>query len=328
MIMLKKHGFSYTLMIVCLVTAALMTAFLGLVSRAARERVSRQYTTPDYIRYISQGYAFDAVTNKKSLLISVTDGENLVRAHVFTIDMNKHTLDVLEIPPDTLVSVDGFFLGTLRDAYKTSVYHDIVQRMLCLKIDGSASFSAKTFGDIAELLELQISIPEQIAVPRADKRTVKIDSAAGERIALDGFSYSHNDKNAVMVYRTALAGILNEIYKRGSVKSFALLMNLIVNRVDTDMTVSEMIELANCARGIKPSKICLHIAPGSPASYDSERVWSLHAESVAELLNDNFRVYGVSYPAEALSIPKVTESEFIYGDLAKSVTEILKGGAK
>lgn len=320
--MLKKHGFSYTLMIICLVTAALMTAFLGLVSRAARERVSRQYTTPDYVRYILQGYAFDAVTNKKSLLISVTDGENLVRAHIFTIDVNKHSLDVLELPPDTLISVDGFF-GTLREAHKTEVYRDIIERMLCLKIDGSASFSAKTFGDIAELLELQICIPEEIAVPRADKRIVEIDSATGERIARDGFSYSHNDKKAVMVYRTALAGILNEIYKRGSVKSFALLMNLIVNRVDTDMTVSEMIELANCARGIKPSRIRLHIATGSPASYNGERVWALHAEAVAELLNENFRVYGVSYPAEVLEIPKVTESVFLYGDLAKSVTEIL-----
>lgn len=302
---------------ICLVTAALMTAFLGLVSRAARERVSRQYTTPDYVRYISQGYSFDAVTSKKSLLISVTDGESPVRVHIFTIDINKHSLDVLELPPDTLFAVDGFS-GTLREAYKTAVYREIISHALCLKIDGEASFSAKTFGDMAELLELQIDIPEEIAVPRAQKRTVRIDGAAGERLALDGFSYSHNDKNAVIMYRTVLSGLLNEICKRGSVKSFSLLMNLILNRVDTDLTVGEMIEFANYAKGIKPSKIRLHIAPGNAANCGGERVWALHSQALAELLNENFRVYGSNFPAEALEIPRTTESEYLYGDLEES----------
>lgn len=321
--MLKKHGLAHTLMIVCLVTAAITTAFLGLVSRAARERISRQYIAPDYVRYLSQGYAFDAVSNKINLLITVTDGRLPVRVHIFTLDVNKHTLDVLELPPDGCVAVDGFS-GTLIDAFGTSVYKEIVGRALCMKLDGEASFSAKAFGEAAELLELSVSLPKEISETRIGERTLVIDRESGERAALDGLSYSHNDINAVRVYRAILAGILNEICDRGSVKSFSLLMNLIVNRVETDLSISEIIKLANACKGIKPSKINLHIAPGKAANYKGSRVWAFYPKALSELLNKSFRVYGSEYGGDALGIPKVTETEFIYGGLEKTVAKICK----
>lgn len=321
MIMLNKTGLGFNLIIICLVAAALTIAFLGFVSHTAKERVARQYAPPDYVRYLSQGYTFDAVSNKYNILVTVTDGSLPIRVHLFTIDENRHTLDVLELPPNSKISVDGFS-GTLRDAFETPVYKDIVSRMLCLKINGSVSFSAETFGNICELLELKITLPQGVNPARPDRTCFGINSKSGERTALDGFSYSHCDTDAVKMYRRVLAGMLNEIYKKGPVESFSLLMNLMVNRVDTDMTINDMIAAAGKARGIKPAKMRIYIAPGSPA--DDSEGWMIYPKATAELLNQSFRVYGSECPASSLGVPDTSEKEFIYADLESEVSVIIE----
>ena len=273
--------------------------------------MAQQYTSPDYIRYLSQGYAFDTVSNKKNILLTVTDSDAPVRIHLFTIDEDKNTLDILDLPPDSFVIADGFS-GTLQEAFSTPVYREIISMMLYLKIDGTASFDAKTFGDGAQMLGVKIG------------KGVDVTSELGERIALDGFSYSAEDIDSVRLYRTLLAEILTNLSDRGSLDSFTLLMNLIVNRVSTDMTMENIIAVANSANGIKPKKINIRIAKGSPAKYGESRIWSLDAEGVADILNQHFRVKDIEFPADSLSIPKVTAGEFPYSSLPEKVSDITK----
>lgn len=319
---MKKAGFAFTLFTACMVSAAVTIAILSYAAKTARLRVASQYTSPDYVRFISEGYAFDTVSTKRNVLLTVTDGELPVRIHIFTIDEDKNTLDILELPPDSYVIADGFS-GTLRDAFKTTVYSEIISHVLCLRIDGSASFDAKTLGDGAQLLGVTMSYPDGVSSSKLDRNEISVDSATGEKIALDGYSYSGGDSDAVKMYRSLLAAILNNLCERGSLDSFSVLMNLIVNRVNTNMTIEEIIEIANSAKDIKPKKINIYIAAGSPAKFGEDRVWSLNPESVAELLNEHFRVKGIEYPAESLSIPAVTAGEFPYEDLPVRVQDII-----
>lgn len=302
--MVKKKGLKFKIFTACTIAAALTLAILSYVGKTARLRVASQYTSPDYVRYISQGYAFDTVSAKKNVLLTVTDGELPVRIHIFTIDRDKKQLDILDLPPDTFVIVDEFS-GTLRKAFSTSVYREIISHLLCLKIDGSASFDAKTLGDGAQMLGI-------------------IESPVGEKIALDGFAYSRDDSRSVFAYQQLIAKMLNGLCERGSVDSFALLMNLIVNRVDTDMSIEDMIDIVNCAKGVKPKKMNIRIAVGNPAKLGEDRIWVLHANAMAQLLNELFRVKGIEYSADDLSIPSLTESGFPYKDLPERVTDIIK----
>ena len=309
---MKKTGFAFTLFTVCFAAAAVTLAFLNYVGRTARLRVAQQYTSPDYIRYLSQGYELDTVSKKKSILITVTDSENLpVRIHLFTIDEDKNTLDILDLPPDSFVIVDGFS-GTLREAFSTPVYREMISMMLCMRIDGSASFDAKTLGDGAQMLGVTIG------------NGVEVTSELGERIALDGLAYSAEDVDSVKLYCALLAEILTNLSERGSLDSFTVLMNLIVNRVSTDMTIEDIIAVANSANGIKPKKINIRIAKGSPAKFGDNRIWSLDADGVAETLNQHFRVKDIEFPADSLSIPKVTAGEFPYSSLPEKVSDITK----
>ena len=286
--------------------------FLNYVGRTARLRVAQQYTSPDYVRYLSQGYELDTVSNKKSYLISVTDSEGLpVRIHIFTIDEDKNTLDILDLPPDSFIIADGFS-GTLREAYSTPVYREIITMMLCLRIEGTASFDAKTLGDAAQMLGVTLG------------KNIEVTSELGERIALDGFAYSGGDIESIKLYRALLASVLENLSERGPLDSFTVLMNLIANRVSTDMTIENIIAAANSANGIKPKKMSIWIAKGSPARFGDSRIWSLDAEGVAQTLNEHFRVKDIEFPADSLSIPKVVAGEFPYSHLPEKVSDITK----
>ena len=310
------------MMITCLVSAAATLVILGSAARSARLRVASQYTSPDYIRYITQGYEFDTVSSKTNLLLTVTDGELPVRIHILTIDSDKKTLDILELPPDSFIIADGYS-GTVRDAFKTNVYSQIVSHAFSLRLDGSLSFDSKTFGDAFEMLGVKMKLPKGISSPRPDKRGIEIDSAAGEKIALDGFSYSGSDESAVRLYRAAVSALLCELCERGSLESFSTLMNLIVNRVETDMSVEKMIGAVNSAKGIRPKKMNLWLAPGCPAKYGEKIIWALDRGEVAELLNGHFRVKDIEIPEEELSIPHFSAGEPQYKNLPERVTEIL-----
>lgn len=308
---MKKTGFAFTLFTVCLVSAAVTFAFLSYVGRTARLRVAQQYTSPDYIRYLSQGYDFNTVSNKKNILITVTDSEQKpVRIHLFAIDEDKNTLDILDLPPDSFVIADGFS-GTLQEAYSTPVYREMISMVLCLKIDGTASFDAKTFGDGAQMLGVRLG-------------DIDVTTGLGEQIALDGLAYSASDTESVKLYRELLAEILTNLSERGSLDSFTVLMNLIVNRVSTDMTMENIIELANSMNGIKPKRMNIRIARGSPAKFGDGRIWALDADGIAETLNEHFRVKDIEFSADALSIPKVTAGEFPYSKLPEKVSDITK----
>lgn len=285
--------------------AAMATVFvLSAASRAARLRVAEQYTAPDYVRYISQGYWLDTVSNKKSWLITVTDGKSPVRAHIFTVDRDKKSLDVLEIPPDGYITAGGFS-GTVSEAFDTPVYSAAVADAFKIKLSGSVCFDAETFGGIAEALGAY-------------------DGKSAALTALDGSCYTDGREKAVKAYRAVLSKILDALGKKGAYESFDLLMNLIANRFDTDMSINEMIDAVGFSMGIKTSKMNIRLAAGYPASFDGSRIWVFDKSAAAEMLDAYFRVKGTSVPASELGLPEIGAGENMYKKLPERVSDILE----
>ncbi len=301
---LKKAGLAFTLMISCLCSAAVTVLFLTYVGRTARIRVENQYTEPDYVRYIGQGYAFDTVSDKTNLLLTVTDGDLPVRVHIMTVDTDKNTLDILDIPPDSFIIADGF-TGTVREAYSTPVYREIISRALCLNIDGCMSLDNESAGGVGKLLGLNISYEK------------------GKRIASGGFAYSKGDEDSVFEYHEYLAKILDKIYGLGPAETFTKLMNLIANRFDTDMTVEKMLNALSGLCEVKPKKMNIRIARGCPAKFGDGLIWCLDPVLVAEQLNEYFRVKDTVYLPEALGIPKTAAGGYPFGDLKEKVSDII-----
>ena len=300
----KGQGLPFAIFTACFISAAATLIFLSSAAHAAKVRVAGQYVAPDYVRYISQGYELDAVSRKKNLLFTITNGGLPVRIHLMTVDADKHTLDVLELPPDSF-TVSDIYAGTLRDAYKNSSYREIIARTFCIVIDGSISLDSESFGGLAKLLGASDNYEY------------------GKNLSEDYSCYTRGDVKAAGEYRRLFSEILEKIYEKGAAETFIDLMNLIANRADTDMSIEDLIDYLNELCKVKPKKANLRIARGSPAKFGDGVIWCLDPEENAEILNKHFRIKDVIYLPEALGIPKVEAGEYPFNELKERAADII-----
>lgn len=233
--------------IACIITAAATYIVLSGAEAYAKKLVAIRASTPESEDYSLQGYSYEPATTKRNILLSVIDEDELCRAHVLVFDEDKHTLDILDTPPETLVSCGGFD-GTLSEAYKTEVYQEIVAMALDLQLDGCMSFSVETVRDCVNLLGgVKLTLDKEVKIGEnilsKGERTV-MGSVAGI-IVSNSQAYTDGDTGRITAYHNLLASIISTLKEKGAVEWVSLTVDLIVNRVETDMTISEIIELIN-----------------------------------------------------------------------------------
>ena len=294
--LLHEKKARYALFISCLISAAFTLLVLNLTQIAARRVVSERYFSDDLTRYLAQGYDRESVSNKMSCLVTVTDGEAPVRVHIVCIDTDRHTLDVLDLPPYSYISADGFS-GTLIEACSKAPFKELISRALSIKLDISMSFDAYTAGGIASLLRL-----------REDGETVTY--ATGETAALDCGAYLAGDADSLSRYHRLLAGVFGEISSRGAAETFFKLMNLYTNRVTCDSDLPDAISFLEELAAVPEEAMTLHIASGAPAKFRDTPVWCLDRKALSKQLNKYFRVKDSDVSEQQLGVPDITAGEY------------------
>lgn len=310
----------------CIFSGTSTYAVLSMAASNGKRMSALKDKTPDYVRYASMGYAFDSVSEKKNIFISVTDGEKLCRAHLFTFDTDRHTLDILEIPPQTYISCGGFE-GTLSEAYETEVYADILSRVLLIKNDGQISFESSAVSDCAALLggiKVRADKPLTIGETTLVKGTRTAAGSVAGIIASDSDGYISGDSERILIYRRLLSSLILKLDERGAVRWASDLMSVIVNQVKTDIPVGEMIELINLCDKINISDMRLWLLPGSIYETNGEYVCSADSEAAAKLLNDRFRVKGTEYPGDRLSFADMKQDGKKFSEFEHEISKILK----
>ena len=307
---LKRVGFIFTLVMFCLVSAAVTVMLLSYVGHTARLRVADQYTEPDYLRYLEDGYEFETVSRKSNYLFTVTSGGSPVRIHLMTLDPDKKTLDILDLPSESFIIADGFS-GTLSEAFTTGVYREIIARALCIRFDGDIVISSEAFGGSARLLGVE-----------HEKQIISYETGAD--IVKGRSDYISADVSSLESYRLLLSEMLERITSLGPADSFKALMDLYANKAETGMTVKELIALLNGICDISPKKMNIRVAEGCPAKFGEKTIWCLLAEGTAEQLNSHHRVKDIIYLPEALGIPKTEAGSDPFEKIEEKVSDILK----
>lgn len=293
---MKKTLIKY-IAVACLLAALLTVLILMGVSFAAKRQVDAREDIPDYVRYLEQGYNFDAYSNKQNILFCITDGNDLLRAHLFCIDEDKHTLDILDIPVSAYVTCDGFS-GTIGDAYATSVFTNIISRMLILNIDAYAYISLDGFASACKMIDL----------------------GADTILISDTQSYLSGDDKSVKKYYTLLSDFFKRLGELGAVESATKLSGILLNELTTSCSASEMISLATVASKVRLSNSNIHLVPGADHMIDGREVYAPDPEELASLLNDNFRVSSVSVSASELGLIKLTDKKPLFSGLPTKLT--------
>ncbi|MCD7847606.1 MAG: LCP family protein [Oscillospiraceae bacterium] len=247
--------------IASIISASATYMVLSGTAAYARKLSALRAVTPESADFTFEAYSYEPATTKRNILLSVTDGEELCRVHVLTFDEDKHTLEILDIPPDTFVSCGGFE-GTLAEAYETEVYAEIVSMALSLHLDGSMATSIETVSDSINLLGgVKLTLDKELKIGdniiSKGERTV-LGSVA--RIILsDSASYSESDSDRISAYHQLLVSFISTLKEKGAVEWVSLTLNLIVNRVETDMAVSEIIELINLLNETQTENININL---------------------------------------------------------------------
>ncbi|MBQ8623637.1 MAG: hypothetical protein IJ424_04575 [Oscillospiraceae bacterium] len=305
---MTKKRFIITIVSACAIAGTLTYIFLSAVAIAARARQSERYIEPDYIRYAAQGYSFDSISKKTSILLTVTQDNSPVRVQLLMFDEDKCSLDVLDIPPLTYTVADGFS-GTLKKAYDTGVYKQIVSRMLAMNVNYKLEISSKGLATATELLgntQAKVSHAVSVGDISLKKGTVTFDKSLAADIILLPNAYLTED--AVYAYHAYFSSLILKTNEEGAVDSFSKLIGLILNSVSTDMMISDIIGVGNLSNKIRLNKINIYLLPGEMTVYEGGSVYSVHSEDAAKLLNQSFRVKGFEVSESELGAPELANS--------------------
>lgn len=317
------HGLRLRLIILmtCVISGTVTYLTLSFAAAAGKKQAAMRTVLPGVDRYRSMGYAFDTVTTKKNLLLSITDNGSLRRTHIFTFDVDKHTLDVLEIPPDACISADGFE-GTAAKAYESGVYKDIISRVLMLKIDGTVSLEADTLSRCATALGgIPLNITEPVTIGNTvftKGKRILAGSKAGT-IAADGVAYASGQKGRIEIYHRLLASLLTKMKGDGAISWFPKLMDIIINEAKTDMDISELLELISVADSISADKMNIILLPGCFC----ESVYLADSVKAAEILNERFRVKGNVFNNKELGFTIFGDVREEYPGLKQKTEELI-----
>lgn len=144
----------------CIASATLTLALLAGVSAFAKFQAGNSTATQDTTRSaLPQGYSYNTVSDKYNLLFAVISQGDLHSLNLICLDKDKYTVDVLVLPIDMNICVDGFE-GTLTQAYRTDLFSDLVGASLLLHINAAEYISEEDFS--ALLAALDISAIEQL----------------------------------------------------------------------------------------------------------------------------------------------------------------------
>lgn len=304
----------------CVISGTVTYLTLTFAAAAGKKQAAMRTVVPNVVRYEKMGYGFDTVTSKKNLLLSITNGGELRRTHLFTIDEDKHTLDVLELPPQTRISADGFE-GTVGEAYESEVYKEIISRVLMLKVDGTVSIEADTISRCASALggiPIQVNDPVTIGDITFGKGKRSLVGTKAGLIASDGDAYVSGQRGRIEIYRKLLASFLTTMEKKGALSWFPALMDIIINEAKTEMDISELLKIISIADSVSEDKISIFLLPGC----GRDGIYFADAEKAALVLNDNFRVKGSSFDYSRLGLAYYPDAWEEYADLKQKIKDI------
>ncbi len=324
---MKKFGYisrlKLAVLMSCIISGTATYILLTLAANAGRKQALLKSVSNDYARYASQGYAFDTVSNKRNIIISVTDGGELARLQLWTFDEDKKTLDILEIPPKTVLKA-GNFEGTALSAYESEVYRDIISRAVMLDICGSFEMDTEALSHIASSfggIEIKLSEPVEIGENTLAKGKRTAAGSVAGIIASDKEAYTSGSRERAELFIKITASIIRSMNERGAIEWFTALMDIITNEIKGDMSIGELMELVNLSNKIKIEDVNIMLLPGQSSQ---NGFYLAETAKTAMLLNERFRVKGSVFEADKLGFEIVDGVRAEYPSDKTKIKEILK----
>ena len=96
----------------------------------------------------------------------------------------------------------------------------------------------------------------------------------------------------------------------------------------SDMSLGEIASIADFAEGVSMKKVTVRMLPGesiNPEDYNGYYVWSIHAQELADILNEYFRPYQKDVDVDDLDVIELKNTEQYYDDVVDNFDDIING---
>lgn len=252
------------------------------------------------------------------------------------IDLDKSTVNVLQIPRDTYVKSGVGSTGKINSAYSSGDKSvtpinrliNVINEQYMLRVDHYATITIDSFRNIVDAIGgVPIDMPyavgnAQLGIIPAGKQV--LDGAHAEWLVRHRHTYYDQDIGRMKVLRLFLASALQQVKQIG-VKEVTKLLPAIYGEITTDLSAAEAKNFSGLAFSVDMQNISMFILPGEGVTYNGQSVWSTHYYETADMLNAYFRPEGEEVPAEMLKITELAHTGEYYENTQDALDDILDG---
>ncbi|MDD2994261.1 MAG: LCP family protein [Pygmaiobacter sp.] len=294
-----------------------------------------QSTTPELkskvVHYLVCGIDFDKDDDGRDY----SNGLGMTDVIMYvTLDVEKGTMNILQIPRDTYVGEELPTGGTYRlnaiyshgadEVNRISNLATVLSDDFALPVDHYVTINMDMFRAMFKILGgLEMYVPWDVADEKGNvipQGTYFLDADHIEWILRQRKEYAQGDLKRLELQQYFYKAMFRT-FKSFPMSDVIKVMPTFITYVNTDMSVSDLISLASTFMQMDSSKIGFARCPGGSITRyngvtgEKESCYGINVENLATLLNNYYRPYADPVPASALGLPVLDEDEFTLGQL-------------
>ena len=328
----KKHTLR-NVIIILLIAALLIgggvTIFMkSRIMSNSEAELEDEWDTPEYLKSKQLNILVCGIDWDENRTNKLTDVIILCN-----IDLEQGKINMMQIPRDTYVG-DIVYTGKINALYNWGIDDEegnptgvvgikalasVIHEQLQIPIDNYVMITMEGFRTAVDTLggvEVTIDEPIQFAEDNImEPGTYTLDGVQAD-LFVRFRGYDDADVGRMSTQRRFLAGLAKKLQETSSVELISLARNL-YQYLETDLSVDEMISLANSVKGISMENMTMLRVPGEGVrGYGKMRldVFSVHANEFAELLNQYMRPYSDPVPVTELGLIEIQHTSEEWDD--------------
>ena len=286
------------------------------------------------VHYLVCGIDYDADDDGRDY----GEGQGMTDVILYvSLDVEKNTMNALQIPRDTYVGEQVSTGGTCKINAVYSHGEDTTNRIsnlakllndqFQLPVDHYVTIDMAAFKSLLNVLGgIEMYVPWDIV--QKDKTTGEetlvaeqgVHKISGEtaELILRNRNYSQADYKRLETQQYFYKALFST-FKSFPMSDVIKVMPGFITYVNTDMNVGDMLSFASTVMGMESADIGFVRCPGGPvtrlntATSRPEACYGINRENLAALLNDHFRPYVDPVAADSLGLPLIPEEDFTLG---------------
>lgn len=265
------------------------------------------------------------------------EGQNTDVMMLFMFDIKGKEINILQIPRDTYVG--GSVTGKINAVYgygnqDLTPINRVVEAVRDLTQIPIDRYIAINCNDIPPVVDAMGGIPINVPETIVYSETKIIE--AGEQVLTGEQSewfvrfrhdYTEGDIGRVKAQRIFMAAAMSKLKDMGSVE-FLKIFPTVQKYIMSDMSLGEIASIADFAEKVSMKDVTVRMVPGENVrhgEYNDYDIWTVHAQELADVLNEYFRPYQKDVDVEDLKIIEIRNTEEYYDDVVDNFEDIING---